>query len=75
MSRKARIADKITIRKTRFGEIVQGMMAGGAYGFDEEAYLRFLPLARSLGMPVADADFESARREGERFFTVRLLGS
>ncbi|MHB0971247.1 MAG: hypothetical protein ACYC7A_18495 [Thermoanaerobaculia bacterium] len=39
-------ADGITIKKTRFGEIVKGLLAGGAYGFDEEAYSRFFPLAR-----------------------------
>ena len=62
----------ITIRKTRFGEIVQGLTAGGAYGFDQESYSRFLPLARDLGIPVADAAFANDATGERRFFTVRL---
>ena len=65
--------DKFTIRKTRLGEILDGMSAGAAYAFDEEAYSRFLPLARAAGMAVADADFEKARSEGRKFFTVRYV--
>ena len=42
-------ADKHTIRKTRFGEILDGIRIGAAYAFDEEAYSRFLPLARGAG--------------------------
>lgn len=70
----SRSAAGITIRKTRFGEIVQGLLAGGAYGFDQEAYSRFLPLARDLGIPVAQADFPSEPGSERRFFTVRLAG-
>jgi len=70
----SRGAGGMTIRKTRFGEIVQGLLAGGAYGFDQEAYSRFFPLARDLGIPVADADFPSEPSSERRFFTVRLAG-
>ncbi len=66
-------SDGITIKKTRFGEIVQGLLAGGAYGFDRESYSRFLPLARELGLRVEDADFPSEPSNERRFFTVRLL--
>jgi hypothetical protein len=62
----------LTIRKTRFGEIVQGLIAGGAYGFDQESYSRFFPLARDLEIPVAHADFPSEATGERRFFTVRL---
>ncbi|MGZ5443759.1 MAG: hypothetical protein ACXW5U_17665 [Thermoanaerobaculia bacterium] len=64
--------DAITIRKTRFGEIVEGLLAGGAYGFDQESYSRFAPLSRDLGIPVADAAFGDDATGERRFFTVRL---
>lgn len=62
----SRRSDELTIRKTRFGEIIQGMMAGGAYGFDRDA--RFYPLAKELGLPVEPAAFTSENK----FFVVRL---
>lgn len=58
-----------TIRKTRFGEIMQGLGLGAAYAFDEESYGRFLPLGRAAGLGLADADFS---RHKERFFTVQI---
>jgi hypothetical protein len=64
-----------TIRKTRFGEILQGLRLGGAYAFDSESYDRFYPLARMAALKVERADFEEAHRRGDKFFTVELLGS
>jgi len=61
------------IRKTRFKEIRQGLELGGAYAFDERSYEEFYPLARKIGLPVEEADFEAARERGARFFTVRLV--
>ena len=61
-----------TVRKTRFGEILQGMRLSGAYAFDSESYARFYPLARIEGLDVAEADFEAAQRRGDKFFTVEL---
>lgn len=58
-----------TIRKTRFGEIMQGLSLGAAYAFDEESYGRFLPLGREAGLALSDADFS---RRKERFFTVQI---
>jgi hypothetical protein len=63
-----------TIRKTRFGEILDGIRIGAAYGFDEESYSRFLPLARAAGLQAADADFKKAHAQGLRFFTFRTCG-
>lgn len=65
--------DTCTIRKTRLGEILDGIAVGAAYAFDEESYSRFLPLARAAGLQPANADFEEARAHGRRFFTFRLL--
>ena len=62
---------RTTIKKTRFGEILQGMQLGAAYAFDEESYARFYPLAADAGLAVQPADFEEQRRHGNRFLTVR----
>ena len=62
-------AAKHRVRKTRFGEIMQGLSLGSAYAFDEESYGRFLPLGRASGLALADADFS---RHKERFFTVQI---
>jgi hypothetical protein len=67
--------EKFTIRKTRLGEILDGMSAGSAYAFDEDAYARFLLLARAAGPPATEADFEKARSEGRLFCTVRYVSS
>lgn len=61
-----------TIRKTRFGEIMQGLLQGAAYAFDEDAYSRFYPLAREAGLEVQPADFAEQKSKGIRFFTVQL---
>ncbi len=63
-----------TIKKTRFGEILQGLKLGAAYGFDEESYERFYPLAIKEGLPVSKADFSKIIAENMCFFTVQLKG-
>ena len=63
----------VTVRKTRFGEILRGLELGAAYAFDKESYARFYPLALEAGIPVQAADFEGQRQSGGRFFTVRLI--
>ena len=62
-------AAKHTVRKTRFGEIMQGLSLGAAYAFDEESYERFLPLGRATGLALSSANFS---RHKERFFTVQI---
>ena len=64
-------APQVTVKKTRFGEILRGLQLGAAYAFDRESYARFYPLALEAGIPVAAADFEE-HGERARFFTVRL---
>jgi len=64
---------KATVKKTRFGEIHEGLRLGAAYAFDKESYARFYPLALEAGIPVAAADFDDKRHQGTRFFTVRLV--
>ena len=65
-------AAMITIRKTRFGEILQGLSAGAAYGFDRKSYSRFYPLAKEIGIDVSRGNFDAAEARGDLFFTVRL---
>ena len=63
-----------TIKKTRFGEILKGLKLNAAYGFDEESYERFYPLAIKEGLHLLKADFSKIRDEGMQFFTVQLKG-
>jgi hypothetical protein len=65
---------KRTIKKTLFGEILNGLKLGAAYAFDEESYKKFYPLARKEGLYVAEASFEEMKSRNFRFFTVQLAG-
>jgi hypothetical protein len=46
--------DEYIIKKTTFGEIFKGMMMGGVYALDEEAYKVYFPLAKAKGMNLAE---------------------
>lgn len=61
-----------TIRKTRFGDILSGMLAGGAYAFDEESYNRFYPLAAKAGLSVGPEDFSDPGPSGIHLVRVSL---
>jgi hypothetical protein len=61
-----------TVKKTRFGEILRGLKLGAAYGFDEESYRKFYPLARQEGLSVEECNFDEIKSKGFRFFTVQL---
>ena len=60
-----------TIKKARFGEIVQGLRLGGKYAFDKESYSRFYPLGVEIGMQLENPDFDNEKYRGQ-FFTVRI---
>ena len=62
-----------TIKKTRFGEILQGMRLGAAYAFDKESYGRFYPLALAEGLKVSEPTVFQNMPPGARFFTVQVL--
>ncbi|MFP3941831.1 MAG: hypothetical protein ACLF0P_16170 [Thermoanaerobaculia bacterium] len=64
-------ASRATVKKTRFGEVLQGLELGAAYAFDRNSYRRFYPLAVRAGLPVEPADFDE--ESSGRFFTVRLV--
>ena len=55
--RARRGAPALTIKQTRFGEIMTGLRLGAAYCFDEEAYNRFFPLAQREGFSLGSEDF------------------
>jgi hypothetical protein len=62
----------LTVRKVRFGDIIKGMKLGGKYSFDKEAYDRFFPLGKKIGLQLVEADFNE--EEGRKFFTVKIDG-
>ena len=43
-------AKSCTIRKTRFVDILRGLLAGAPYALDRDAYQRFYPLAYQEGL-------------------------
>ena len=67
--------DRVTIKKTRFGEIRRGLELGAAYAFDEEAYGRFYPLGCQEGLSLEWGDFVSQLEKGNRFVTVKFQAS
>ena len=44
----------LTLAKIRFADVHAGLDAGAAYAFDKEAFERFAPLARDVGIDVAE---------------------
>ena len=63
---------KSTIRKTRFGEIMEGIGMGGAYAFDEQSYNRFYPLAAKAGLSVGPEDFSGESVTGFHFVRISV---
>ncbi len=58
-------SDKIsryTIKKTRYGEILQGMRLGAAYAFDKKAYDKFFLFAKNDGMNLVEFPIEDNSR-------------
>ncbi len=62
---------KITIKKTRFGEIVKGMKMGAPYAFDEQSYNRFYLLANKIGFDLKEEDFSDKAETGYHFVVIR----
>jgi hypothetical protein len=60
------------IRKTRLGEILEGISLGGAYAFDKESYGLFYPLANKHGFNLKNEDFSSTE-SGNHFVIVRFI--
>ena len=64
----------LTIRKTRFGEVMLGLQHGAPYSFDYAAYRRFLPLARRQGLELRKQDPED-ERAGLHLVKIQWIGS
>jgi hypothetical protein len=65
--------EKDLIKKTRFGEIMNGLMQGAAYAFDEESYKRFLDIAKINdigGLP--EAGVSSGLKSTPHFIRIQL---
>jgi hypothetical protein len=60
-----------TIKKTRFGEIIDGIKRGGSYAFDEQSYNRFFPLANKIGFNLKAEDFSMLTETGHHFVVLR----
>ena len=60
----------MSVRKTTFGEIWQGLEMGGAYAFDQQAYEVFRPLAGRAGRPLAEEDVSDPGPTGLHFVRV-----
>jgi len=66
------------VKKTRFGEIMSGLVNGGAYAFDEDSYRRILPLLNRSGMnylPSVEDFFSVGSRTGIHFIRVQTSNS
>jgi len=61
----------VTIKKTRFSEIIQGMKKGAPYAFDEQSYNRFYPLANKIGFNLKEEDFTMQTETGFHFVVIR----
>ena len=63
------------IKKTRFGEIINGLRQGCAYAFDEEAYNRFLHFAKLNGMNDLPSTefFSTASKIKMNFLRIQLI--
>ena len=64
------------IKKTRFGEIINGMRQGGAYAFDKKSYDKFLYFAKLNeidGLPGIDWFLDKTEME-LNFIRIQLTG-
>jgi len=73
--RSTRGAPSLTIKKTRFGEVMTGLSLGAAYCFDEEAYNRFFPLAQREGLSLGPEDFADPGPRGVHLVRVQWLAT
>ncbi len=70
-STSSKSSSTITIKKTRFGDIVKGMKMGAPYAFDEQSYNRFYPLANKIGYSLKKEDFTGPTETGRHFVVIR----
>ena len=64
-------SNQTTIKKTRFGEIINGIKMGASYAFDEQSYNRFYPLANKIGFNLKEEEFSDKTETGHHFVVIR----
>ncbi len=64
--------NELKVKKARFGEIEAGLLAGGAYAFDQESYQRFQPIAIQKGHDLSNLNFEEDSKKENDLLIVRL---
>lgn len=70
---KNEIKKDVIIKKTRFGEIYQGLMAKAPYSFDREAYERFFAVASKININVPDpSEFDLYKTDSMHFLKLIL---
>lgn len=70
------VAKSDVIRKTTFGDVMNGLLQGGAYAFDEESYNRFFPLATKNevnDLPTSSDFFSKESTTGMHFARIQLM--
>ena len=60
------------IRKSRLGEILEGISLGASYAFDKESYGVFYPLANKHGLSLKHEDFPP-KEAGSHFVIVKFI--
>lgn len=59
------------IKKARFEDILAGLQHGGEYGFEEEAYGRFSPMAEEMGIREIRFDFAPSDSGKIKFLHIK----
>ncbi len=59
-------------KKARYKDIVNGLLAGGAYAFDKTAYQRFQPMAIHDGHDLTKINFEDYSQDSDDLLIIRL---
>lgn len=65
------------VKKTRFGEVINGLNQGGAYAFDKDAYAKFFSFAEKYGLddlPDPNHFFLEPSPTGLHFIRIQLGG-
>jgi hypothetical protein len=70
---RGRLSAYYEIKKVRFDALLQGLQAGAAYAFDEEAYHLFYPLAQRAGLMVGPEDFSAPPPPGLTQTPIHLV--
>ena len=68
---KPELKNVINTRKIRLENVMNSLEKGAAFAFNIESYKRFYPLAKELGLPVENINFDEAEKQENSLFIVR----